>query len=195
MSTPATMVEPRHIRLSGATDALHEHLHTVVASIAPFDSRENYARFVEVQYIFHREVEPLYRRPALQVLLPDLDTRSRRAAAAADLQDLGRSLPSVEAGLAETLSVPQAIGWLFVAEGSTLGAAILLKRVQSLGLSESFGARHMAPHPSGRAKLWKRFVDALDGLQLSEEDDAELIGGARMAFQHFGELLTRERDA
>jgi len=193
MSTPAMTIEPRHHRLTRATDTLHEHLHILVASLAPFESRENYARFVSAQYIFQREIEPLYQRPALQALLPDLPERSRRAAAAADLTDLGQALPQVEPDIADVLNVPHAVGWMFVAEGSTLGAAVLLKRVRPLGLNESFGARHLAPHPIGRAKHWKRFSDALDALELSEEDDAEVISGARAAFEHFGDLLTRVR--
>jgi heme oxygenase len=189
----ATAAAPRHQRLSDATDALHEHLHGVVASLAPFDSRENFARFATVQYIFQREIEPLYSRPALQALLPDLQTRSRRSAVAADLADLGRPLPSVEDGLAATLGEPAGIGWLFVSEGSTLGAAMLLKRAQTLGLTETFGARHLAPDPAGRGKHWKRFVEALDGLALDEEDESELIEGARNAFLHFGKLLEQAR--
>ena len=193
MNQTATAAAPRHQRLSDATDALHEHLHGVVASLAPFDSRDNFARFAAVQYIFQCEIEPLYARPALQALLPDLQSRSRRSAVAADLADLGRSLPSVEDGLAATLDVPAAIGWLFVSEGSTLGAAMLLKRAQALGLTETFGARHLAPDPAGRGKHWKRFVDALDGLELDDGDDAGLIEGARSAFLHFGTLLEQAR--
>lgn len=193
MTNALATTAPRHRRLTEATDAQHEHLHTVVASLAPFESRENFARFVTVQYIFQRQIEPLYHWPVLEGLLPDLPARSRRAAAAADLADLGRALPDVESDLAATLRWPAAIGWLYVSEGSNLGAAILLKRAQALGLDATHGARHLAPHSQGRGQHWKCFVEAIDGLPLSPEEDEELMGGARNAFQRFGVLLEQVR--
>ncbi len=188
------MIEPRHRRLGAATDALHEHLHTLVASLAPFESRENFARFVEVQYRFQHMIEPLYRRPALQAVLPDLAVRCRRAAAAADLEDLGRSIPWIVESWADAVSTPHAIGWLFVAEGSTLGAAVLLQRIEPLGLSASFGAQHLAAaSPLGRARHWQRFSAALDAVPLCDEHEADTIGGALAAFAYYAELLRQAR--
>ena len=180
---------PRHERLSAATDALHEHLHTVVGGIAPFESRENFGRFAAAQYQFQREIEALYQRPALQALLPELPSRSRRNAAEADLADLGVALPQPDLSRTAGLSDAEAIGWLYVSEGSTLGAAMLFKKAQLLGLNESFGARHLAASPEGRARHWKQFVSALDALDLADESDAQLMAGGVAAFKRFGEIL------
>ncbi|MFX6949703.1 biliverdin-producing heme oxygenase, partial [Acinetobacter baumannii] len=71
------------------------------------------------------------------------------------------------------VAMPEALGWLYVSEGSTLGAAFLLKEVKDkLGLSESFGARNLAAYPEGRAVVWRRFVSFLDapGLSAQEQD-------------------------
>jgi heme oxygenase (biliverdin-IX-beta and delta-forming) len=187
-----TIAEPRHQRLSAATDELHEHLHTIVASLEPFASRERFGTFVAVQYLFQRAIEPLYEDSRLQGLIPDLAGRSRRAAVESDLTDLGVPRPSVVEDLGQQLSAHQALGWLFVSEGSTLGAAMLIKRVQPLGLSDSFGARHLAAHPDGRAKHWKRFTEALNSLQLTDDEEAEVIDGAKSAFRHFGVLLRQQ---
>jgi heme oxygenase len=180
---------PRHQRLSEATDAQHEELHGAVAALAPFASRENFARFVAVQYRFQSEIEALYRRPELQALLPGLAQSGRLAAAAADLDDLGVARPVIDAGRTVSPGFFQALGWLFVSEGSTLGAAVLLKRAQALGLSENFGARHLAGAPEGRARHWRAFVSVLDGLQLDETEDAAVMQGAQSAFARFHELL------
>jgi heme oxygenase len=184
---------PRHQRLSIATDALHEHLHTVVAGIAPFESRENFGRFAAAQYQFQREIEGLYQRPALQALLPELPARSRRSAAEADLADLGVALPQPDLQRTASISDAEAIGWIYVSEGSTLGAAMLFKKAQQLGLGESFGARHLAASPEGRARHWKQFVGALDALDLADESDAELLAGGVAAFRRFGEILQRPK--
>ena len=75
------------------------------------------------------------------------------------------------------------LGWLFVTEGSTLGAASLLKRAKALGLSETHGARHLAGHPDGRGLHWRRFTTALDEIDLTPEGEQRTIDGANAAFR------------
>lgn len=186
----ATLARPaRSATLSAATDVLHEALHGVVAAAAPFTSREHFARWVTVQHRFQREIEPLYRITELQHWLPDLANRGRLGATAADLADLGASAPAEAPPSHDTRDHVAALGWLFVSEGSTLGAAMLFKRAQTLGLSENFGARHLAAAPEGRARHWKQFTEALDRLELDERDEARMCEAARAAFQRFDTLL------
>lgn len=180
----------RAARLSAATDDLHEHLHGVVAAADPFGSRARFGRWAQVQYQFHGELEPLHRRASLQALIPDLATRARSAVVAQDLADLGVSLPAPAPLALDALDDGQALGWLFVAEGSTLGAAMLLKRAEALGLSETFGARHLAAAPEGRARHWKAFTAVLDGLALGQDEEARMVTAARRAFERFAVLLT-----
>ena len=82
-----------------------------------------------------------------------------------------------------------ALGWLFVSEGSKLGAAFLIKRVAALGLTEEVGARHLGEPAGGRAEGWKSFTRTLDGLELSAEQEADVDKGALAAFNRFRELL------
>jgi len=171
-------------RLKQETHALHERLDTSIAGEDPFATRERYAAFVEIQYRFYAAIEPLYRDGRLGALIPGLDQRSRLAAARSDLADLGRAAPEVA-----SLEIPagQGLGWLYVAEGSTLGAAFLLKAVEAIGLSETHGARHLAAAPEGRGRHWRDFKDALNGAPL--EDDDHVIAGANAAFAHVQELV------
>ncbi len=63
------------------------------------------------------------------------------------------------------------MGWLYVVEGSNLGAAFLLKDAAKLGLGEEFGARHLAGAPEGRGLHWRTFTAALDEIELTEEEE------------------------
>ena len=150
----------------------------------PFESRERYGRFLTVQYLFHRDIAALYDSPALGALLPDLPGRRRLADIAADLADLGLPVPAPgEApALGPDAPLPEALGWLYVAEGSNLGAAFLLKAAAALGLDERFGARHLAAAPEGRGLHWKTFVAALDAVPLSAGEEARAAKGAEAAF-------------
>jgi len=102
---------------------------------------------------------------------------------------------AAEAPQGEGMALPEGLGWLYVSEGSKLGAAFLLKEAgQRLGLSEDFGARNLAAPADGRGAAWKRFVQALDGSGLSAADQDRVVAGARAAFERFAVLLARSYD-
>lgn len=75
-----------------------------------------------------------------------------------------------------------ALGWVYVVEGSTIGAGFLLKLAKKLGLSETLGASHMAGHEQGRAKHWQQFKQVLDALPLSPQQRERACQGGRDAF-------------
>ncbi|MPS28489.1 biliverdin-producing heme oxygenase [Pigmentiphaga sp.] len=184
------------LRLKTATAPLHEKLDKLVMSLKPFDNRENYGRFVVAQYLFQRDIESLYDDPAYAALIPDLAERPRLAAAHADLQDLGQAVPEGgETPQGQGMELPEGLGWLYVSEGSKLGAAFLLKEAgQRLGLGEDFGARNLAAPADGRGAAWKRFVLALDGSGLSAVEQDRVVAGASAAFERFAVLLARSYD-
>lgn len=179
----------RSQRLNQVTHAPHTELDALVKSHAPFDSRDSFARFVVAQYLFQSELQALYNDPALISLFPDLAARCRAEQARLDLADLNTAVPSPVPGAVTAPTLGQALGWIFVSEGSKLGAAFLIKRAQALGLSDSFGARHLGEPEGGRAEGWKQFTRTLDGLQLSPEQDAAAERAAVAAFERFTELL------
>ena len=179
----------RSQRLNQITNEPHTKLDALVKAHAPFETQANFARFVVAQYLFQSELVPLYNDAELTAIVPDLPARCRAEAAKADLADLDTEVPAPVAGAVKKPSKAEALGWLFVSEGSKLGAAFLIKRAVGLGLSETFGARHLAEPAGGRAEGWKSFVKTLDGLQLSAEEEAELDKGAVAAFERFTVLL------
>ncbi|MCK2168529.1 biliverdin-producing heme oxygenase [Thalassospira xiamenensis] len=186
-------VKTRLQTLKQATTGDHQHIDDMVMEMAPFESRDNYARFVGMQYVFHRAVKPLYDANDLNDLIPGLSARSRFNDVCADLADLQCSLP--ENGMPS--SVPKTgmarLGWLYVCEGSSLGAAFLLKAAGNIGLDTGFGARHLAGHEDGRGKHWREFVDQVNGLALTAEQEQEVIDGAIAAFDFFRTLLIEDR--
>lgn len=181
--TPAPAL-PRSARLKADTSATHDVLDKRIMASAPFDNQQNYARFLQAQYAFLRDVDALYDHAGLAALLPDLEQRRRYASIAADLHDLETSLPadSPTPPFDRQLDLGTALGWLYVSEGSKLGAAVLYKLAGKIGLDEHFGARHLAGHPDGRARHWRDFTAVLDSAQLDADGEARLIEGARAAF-------------
>lgn len=178
--------------LKQSTRSAHQSVDDMVMAMAPFESRPNYVRFLRLQHIFHGEMKPFYEADDLNRIIPGLASRSRYEAVCADLADLecdgdqDRSREPVEAiGAAR-------IGWLYVCEGSSLGAAFLLKAADKIGLNEEFGARHLAGHTQGRGKHWREFVEQVNGLALNGDEEQAVRDGAVKAFAFFRGLVAKE---
>ncbi|MBC3373968.1 biliverdin-producing heme oxygenase [Pseudomonas sp. SWRI92] len=179
----------RSQRLNQITHEPHGKLDALVKAHAPFETQASYARFVVAQYLFQSELVALYNDAQLTALIPDLPARCRAEAAKADLADLDTEVPAPVAGAVKKPTQAEALGWLFVSEGSKLGAAFLIKRAVALGMNETFGARHLAEPAGGRAEGWKSFTRTLDGLALTAQQEAEADKGALDAFNRFTVLL------
>lgn len=180
--------------LKQSTRSDHQSVDDMVMAMAPFESRSNYLRFLKLQHIFHGAMKPLYEADDLNRIIPGLAGRSRYEAVCADMADLecdgceyagtqDRSRNRIDADGVER------IGWLYVCEGSSLGAAFLLKAADRIGLSAEFGARHLAGHAKGRGKHWREFVEQVNGLTLGAKDEQAVREGAVRAFAFFRGLI------
>lgn len=178
-------------RLKAATEETHDRLDHRIMAADPFASRDRYGLFVRVQHAFHSDIDALYAHPGLQAVFADLAGRRRLGSIAQDLADLGLEAadPQTPAPFSAEVDIPTALGWLYVAEGSNLGAAFLLKAAARLGLNESFGARHLAAAPEGRGLYWRTFTTALDAIPLTADEEDRVIAGARAAFSRVHALV------
>ncbi|QLF93549.1 biliverdin-producing heme oxygenase [Pseudomonas sp. ABC1] len=182
----------RSQRLNALTHEPHSRLDNQVKNHDPFASTERFARFVAAQYLFQYDLEKLYADKDLAALVPGLEKRCRVEQTRLDLADLGHPVPEGDESIrTRKMDVSEALAWLFVSEGSKLGAAFLLKRMPALGLSESFGARHLGEPEGGRAQGWKTFVAALDDIVLSTEQERLAEAAASAAFERFTVHLER----
>ncbi len=177
--------------LKAETNETHGRLDQAIMAGRPFESRDRYGRFLRVQHQFHRDIDALYANGRLDRLLPDLAGRRRLGQIERDLADLAVSVPAATQPpvFGADPDIATALGWLYVAEGSNLGAAFLIKEAAKLGLSESLGARHLAGAPEGRGLHWKTFTAALDALELDEAGEVRMAEGAKAAFRRVHELV------
>lgn len=181
---------PLSSRLRAETAAQHQQLDDEITARNLFGSAQGYRDFVRLQYRFHRDLDPVYRNPQLAAFIPDLQSRNRFTHITQDMADLGLDAPAQDTRhgpeFFASLPTQTAIGWLYVAEGSKLGANILDKLAQNLGYSATFGARHLAPDPAGRGPSWLAFKNMLDDTAI---DPDACIHGARDAFAHMARYL------
>lgn len=180
-------------RLKSITHDVHEGVDRSIMTTGAFADLAGYARFLTLQFRFHNDIAALYGDTALRKLLPDLAGRERLGLIFADVADLKLECTADPDGpvfpAAIQVPIPEALGWLYVAEGSNMGAAVLRKQVAKLGLSDSFGARHLAPASEGPAAHWRAFTAALDAIDLQDADELRVERGARAAFARVQALI------
>lgn len=182
-------------RLKAHTHDTHENIDHLVMAKDFFKSVDRYRTFLKIQYCFHRDVDPLYGDARLRTLLPDLAERRRLPLIAADLADLGDTPPTYDADMSVIdADEATALGWLYVAEGSNMGAALLRREAAKLGLSDAFGARHLAPAAIGPAPHWRAFATALDAVPLDAAALTRADAGAVAAFARVRSLVDARHD-
>lgn len=176
------------IYLKENTTNTHDSLDKRIMGLNPFSNLERYTQFIRTQARLQQIASPWYQNAEMQAYFPDLAERDRYQAVQQDCKDLGLSSADLTQDqiTAEQIQVSnpyEALGWLYAVEGSNIGAAILLKHAkEKLGLSEKHGARHLTGHGDGRALYWKRFKEALDAIELSEDQRFQALKGAKDAF-------------
>jgi heme oxygenase len=172
-----------HQHLKLATAAAHSSLECVLAKRGYFDGREQYIQYLQRFLAFQDEAERALDTALTAEAVPDWAQRRRAHLARADLETLGapeRHFPRSSGRLPQPTSTEQALGIVYVLEGSTLGGAYLLKQLAPLGISAAHGGSYLASYGSDRGKMWQRFLFTLEEAHLRRAR-AESIAAAAIA--------------
>jgi heme oxygenase len=150
----------RRFALKAATAEAHERVEGVVRAAGMFDTLDGYRRYVAATWALRTRFEGLLDMNGAAAIWPLWPTRRIAHLAEQDMADLG-ILPRPEEFAPSTLSSGELLGVLYVLEGSSLGARLLLRSVSRLGLSADNGARHLHAQ-AGEASAWRGFVEVLE---------------------------------
>lgn len=149
----------RRFLLRDRTSLSHARVEALVGS---FDTLDAYRRYLRGTYVFRAALDRSmsdFSWPAEFYAWQDADDLSTLVLQ--DLWDLNVDVPPHHSS-EPLLSDPETLfGTLYVVEGSSLGARILYRRAQELGLSAEYGARHLAVQ-SASSDRWKQLIKLLD---------------------------------
>lgn len=124
--------------------------------------------------------------PKIASVLPDLSERYKSELIVKDLVGTGISRGKIvkfpiHKFLASTTA--EALGVMYVLEGSTLGGKILYKHMNhELGLSHENGASYFWGYGEKTGILWKNFISTLAGYAVGENCEEEIIASAIQTF-------------
>ena len=184
-------------RLRHETAAEHRALEARVDLDARLASTDTYASLLAALHPFHRLLEDLQGgRRGWDLLDPPVDLVARRKThlLAADLRALGRR-PAPGLPAAPSLrGFAGALGALYVTEGSTLGGAIVARRVAAqLGLGRDDGTAFFTSYGAGRGERWlalRRSLESFSAAASPTECD-DVVHGARATFLALDDWLER----
>ena len=150
-------------------------------------NKHDYGKFLALFYSFFGGMEVKIKKHFDQAKLPDYDQRRKTSSLVRDLTYLNEKLPL----LAQTNSLPritnhfQALGALYVIEGSTLGGRIISKMLtEQLSMPGFFGMSFFNGYGDQTAIMWEVFKSALD-LQSNNVGYDMIVQSANDTFTYF----------
>jgi len=181
------MVADRRSRLRSATENAHRRLDAVVDDAGYFLDRPSYAAYLRATLRARQPLELALNQCGAETLFALWPDRAIASALRTDIEDVTEAETPAEdnpVGLGQVFSQAQAIGTLYVLEGSALGARYLAPRAHSIGMSPTFGARHFA-RQTAIPKTWSTFLAVLEALSFDAAQEDECIAASIAAFDRF----------
>jgi len=173
--------------LRSKTSASHKNLEALPISrsiVNPKITIEEYALYLSLMHDVVRNLEEgIY--PILSDAIPDLSERKKAQLILNDLKFTKSEKRQDHSPFdAAEISVPFAMGIMYVVEGSTLGGRFIIKNIQeSFGFDEENGASYFGGYGNKTGSYWKKFLNALTDFETRNNAGEEIIAGADYAFK------------
>lgn len=186
-------------RLRLVTRAAHLRLEAEVDFDNRLTSLAVYRSFLEDFYGFVRPLEAAMARLDLGAIGIDFNARRKLPWIEADLKDLGHTAESLEAlpkftGTPALSDPVEALGALYVLEGSSLGRQVMLSKIRArLGAGYGVSARFFSGYGPETAVMWQSFVAILNQSGASPEAERKIEAAALATFAAFERSLAEGR--
>jgi len=160
-----------------------EELPVSMSIMSPDMKIEEYAKYLNLMHDVHADTEETV-FPLFSGLLDDLEQRRKKQLIEADLSYLNYDVTSFEKVFkTENISIPFALGILYVVEGSTLGGRFILKNVSKVPqLSGDKGVSYFNGYGDKTGSFWKSFLNFLSEYEQQNNCGDAIIEGAVFAF-------------
>jgi heme oxygenase len=160
----------------------------------------------KLQYYYYLslmlKIEEVYERIVVKQLVgtfPGFEQRKASLLLLEDLKNIGDIAPETfmvkDYNIAfEKISIPFALGFMYVMEGSKLGGKVIYKHIhRTLGYSANDGAKFIADTGNNTFVLWKEFLSTFSIFVAENECEEEAIQGAEYAFRSIHDFFESNR--
>lgn len=181
------------LSLKEDTRTSHQQLEKqVVQRLKAITTQADYADFLKHFYAYFHAVEQAIAPYITPQVLPDYEERRHASFLKADLETLGSTSDSLPAATAPTIDTTvQALGALYVMEGSIMGGSVIVKMLEKVGITE--GVSFFSGYGSATGSMWKTFTEVLNAQAPTEADKAQAVATANETFTRFGDVFAGSR--
>lgn len=159
----------------------------VVLRIKNINTNEDYIELLKCFYAYFNTVEKAI-APYINTVLPDYNERRNSSYIKTDIEELGGTIDKLPAANAtQVKDALQAMGALYVLEGSIMGGPYIVQMLQKKGIEKGFSFFSGYGNESGLK--WATFTSALNILPQTESDVAKAVDTARETFKKFGDVF------
>lgn len=186
--------------IKATTSSAHTALEQLPVSVSIMNPAITTAEYINYLTLMGNVVKDAEENifPVLNGVIADIDTRLKTHLIESDLRYLNAAALTSEtplSGSLETISIPFALGILYVIEGSNLGGRVILKNItKALGYSEENGATYFAGYGALTGPKWKHFLDMLSTYEANSGNATEIIEGANYAFEAIHRHFAKEQN-
>jgi len=160
----------------------------VVQKMKAIRSDADYADFLKYFYAYFNQVEQAIVPYITAELLPDHAERRNSSYLKQDIEALGSDVNELPEAIApEITNTIQALGALYVMEGSIMGGPIIVKMLEKAGITN--GISFFSGYGEATGEMWSKFVSVLNASANNEAEEDLAIKSANDTFSNFGEVF------
>jgi heme oxygenase len=172
-----------------ATKPAHQQLEkTVILRLKAIRSQADYAALLKYFYAYFSALERNFAPFMTAAVLPDYQERRHAAYLKKDIEALGFSVDELPDATAPVITnVLQALGAMYVMEGSIMGGSIIVQMLAKGGIVD--GVSFFSGYGERTGEMWGKFVGAMNGQAQTADEEAMAIETANETFQRFGDVF------
>ena len=176
--------------LKQLTAEKHQQLEALMLPcLTSITQKHQYVQLLHSFYGYFKPVEDAVAPFMSEAVLPDWHLRRKAQTILLDLAALQQKGESIRLAneLPQIQTVPQALGALYVLEGSTLGGRGITKMLlknEAAGLQPEH-LQFFGGYGSHTGGMWTTFVNVLNSFQLTEAESAQMVEAANQTFYFF----------
>jgi heme oxygenase len=180
-------------KLKEETKQNHQQLEkALIGQLKAIRKPEEYAALLKLFYGYFGGLEEKINEAIDEAQLPDKDGRRKTQSLANDLEYLKSNVPlkATDDDLPQITDHLQALGALYVIEGSTLGGKIISKMMQQLGFDDT-ALSFFNGYGDDTEQMWDTFKQMLNNQAKTSADEQRVVNAANETFRKFGHWFSK----
>lgn len=172
-----------------ATKEAHLNLEKkVVQKLKAIRTNADYADLLKHFYAYFNHLEKAISLYITHDILPDYKQRRNSSYLKNDIEELGFNVDELPlTTVPEIRTALQALGALYVMEGSIMGGSIIVKMLEKGGITK--GVSFFSGYGEATGRMWGAFIEVLNSQSKKQNDETVAIITANKTFDHFSEVF------